>query len=212
MKFRRRSDIVEVEVITEDDGQKIAGWCGGTWYEGAKTMVVSTSDGPVSAEPGDYVIKGTTGTFSLLHAEEFERSYDHVLDDKDSGLVAHAKRELDLVGMTDDSDGKSKLGREGLLDLIRQFASQGHSGTSAAWMMNMFVRLVMFSPLTELTSDEDEWNEVGGGVWQSTRNSEAFSKDRGQTYTLLSEEHDARRASTQIPVHTSRVKEEDGAS
>lgn len=125
----------------------------------------------------------------------------------DSNLVRHAKRELDLLGMGENSDGVDKLGREGVLDLVRVFAAQGHSGSSAAWMIQTLERLLRFEPLTPLTDDPDEWMDVSGYAasdarWQSRRHSEAFSHDGGKTYYRLSE-RDAAGSLEVTPLHTS---------
>ncbi len=57
-----------------------------------------------------------------------------------------------------------------------------------------------------LTDNPDEWMLIhedvweGDVVWQSRRNSEAFSHDEGQTYYLLSEGGNAQ---TREPMHES---------
>jgi hypothetical protein len=112
--------------------------------------------------------------------------------EEDSNLVKHAMRELDAIGMTEEKDGIDKLGREGVLELVRLFASQGHSGSSGAWMLGIVEKLLRFEPLTPLTNHEEEWilihEGISGepdGLWQNCRDSRAFSKDGGKTYTLV---------------------------
>lgn len=97
-----------------------------------------------------------------------------------SNLVDHARRELEILGCTE----------EDILDIekvIRAFADIGTSGSQASWMIPIINKLLMFQPLTPLTDEPDEWVEVGPNVWQNSRNSEAFSEDNGRTYYLLSE-------------------------
>lgn len=111
----------------------------------------------------------------------------------ESNLVLHARRELDLLGMTEDTNGIDKLGRDGVLELVEVFSRQGHSGSSAAWMISIVERLLRYEPLSPLSNDPDEWmhvaEEMGGqpDLWQSRRDSSAFSNDGGKTYYLLSE-------------------------
>ena len=42
-----------------------------------------------------------------------------------------------------------------------------------------------YEPLTPLTYAEDEWNNVGDGMWQNKRKSNVFSKDGGVTWYCL---------------------------
>ena len=103
---------------------------------------------------------------------------------EEGGLVTHAKRELALAGNDEDFN-------QTLIEAVRAFASYGHSGGSASVAIPMLNDLLQFKNLTPLTSDPNEWNNVsdasGYEMWQSQRNSEAFSTDGGKTYYLLSE-------------------------
>lgn len=118
--------------------------------------------------------------------------------EEDGNLVKHAIFELDAIGEHDE------WMRRGVLDLVRTFAAQGHSGFSAAHMVGVLERLLRFQPLSPLTDSPSEWMGVDGGpdmsttTWQSRRQSEAFSQDGGKTYYLLSECEGSQR-----PMHTS---------
>lgn len=74
-----------------------------------------------------------------------------------------------------------------VMSLVDVLVEQGHSGMSAAVVTDLFRRLVAFEPLGFLTDNPDEWCEVADGLWQSRRQSEAFSRDNGQTYRLNSD-------------------------
>ena len=64
-----------------------------------------------------------------------------------SRLIEHAAKELTRVGLFDnDSDYDGALG-DGVFDLIRTFAKQGHSGTSAEMTIELFVKLAKFEGL-----------------------------------------------------------------
>lgn len=97
-----------------------------------------------------------------------------------SNLVEHAKRELELIG--EDPEWI-----KGYLNVIQAFADMGHSGGSASVAIPTINKLLQFENLAPLTVNLNEWNNVGTGMWQNSRNSEAFSEDAGLTYYLLSE-------------------------
>lgn len=100
----------------------------------------------------------------------------------DSGLVAHARRELDLLG-------EEPWIADGLVAVVAAFASMGHSGGSAAVAERVVGKLLRFEPLTALTDDPDEWADrsqiSGTPLWQNVRDSRAVSVDGGKTYTLV---------------------------
>lgn len=101
-------------------------------------------------------------------------------------LVEYAKDELTRAGVMDkDSDYDGMLGTA-VLELVEKFAEQGHSGMSAHLVTEMFNKVARYQPLTPITSDPKEWNEVEKGkTWQSRRNPVVFSKDAGQTWYSL---------------------------
>lgn len=98
-----------------------------------------------------------------------------------SNLVEHAKRELALLGETDQKFVDT------IVNAVQAFSEYGHSGGSASAAIPIINDLLQFKPLSPLTNNPAEWNEVGDGVWQSARNSEAFSTDGGKSYYLVSE-------------------------
>ena len=110
-------------------------------------------------------------------AEEVSNFFE---SERQSNLVDHARREL--ARLNNDEDFNNSI-----IASVRAFASYGHSGGSASVAIPVLHQLLQFKPLTPLTNDPKEWNEVDNEMWQSNRDSEAFSKDRGMTYYLLSE-------------------------
>ena len=128
---------------------------------------------------------------------------------EESGLVAHARRELELIGEEDETV-------QGYLRVIQAFADMGHSGGSAAVAVPVINELLQFHNLSPLTDNADEWIEHSSekwdgvnGVWQSVRRSEAFSEDGGKTYELLPEIEIAKREGKDIPRHTSKPHKKD---
>lgn len=121
-----------------------------------------------------------------------------------SNLVEHAKRELKLLGETDEEYV------QGIVNVMQAFADFGHSGGSASVAIPTIYELMQFHTLTPLTNNPAEWNEVGEGVWQNQRNSEAFSGDGGVTYYLLSEMTPLYETEEYVPEETD-ASEEAGA-
>lgn len=120
----------------------------------------------------------------------------------ESPLVTHARRELRIFGEDPDLSN-------GLVRVVRAFADMGHSGTSAPHCAALLDKLFRYQPLTDLTDDPGEWIDrhaegmTPTPLWQSRRNSEAFSTDGGKTYTLLSEQEAAGDVAT-TPLHRSK--------
>ena len=105
--------------------------------------------------------------------------------------VRHAEREFVAAGYTpldqEQEDGPNKWVQENVLELLEVFARQGHSGFSAPYAVEMFRKLALHEPLVPLSGADDEWNEIGDGVFQNNRCSHVFKdKDRfnGQAYDI----------------------------
>lgn len=104
----------------------------------------------------------------------------------ESNLVAHARRELEIIG-------EERETIDGYLRVVQAFADMGHSGGSASVAIPVIERLLNFEALTPINDDPNTWvkvtEEIAGvqDLWQSSRNPEAFSHDGGKTYYLLSE-------------------------
>lgn len=105
-----------------------------------------------------------------------------------AGLIDHAKEELDRVGLFDkDSDYGGLIGKA-VMELMKCFSNQGHSGFSANMVLDLFGRLGKYKTLSPITDDSEEWVEVseeyGGekGVWQNKRNPAIFSENGGKTW------------------------------
>ena len=100
-------------------------------------------------------------------------------------LVDYAKDELKRIGMIDSGEAYNDCVTKAILDLIELFDSQGHSGFSAPYVINAFSRLAMFKPLSPLTGEDDEWNDIGdGGSLQNKRYSAVFKNKDGTAYDV----------------------------
>lgn len=113
----------------------------------------------------------------------------------DSNLVAHAIRELDIIGETSYDEPSM---RKCVLDVVRAVSEQGHSGSSAWWLSAALDKLLRFQPLTPITDSPEDWIEVADSLWQCRRDGECFSGDGGKTYRRNSD-HDTLHTSTPAP-------------
>jgi hypothetical protein len=114
-------------------------------------------------------------------------------DENESGLYQHALNELKLAGLMDkDSDYEGMLA-EAVLEIVKIFARQGHSGMSASITIELLEKLLKYETLTPITDDPSEWMNVaehygpdmgfdGKDMWQSRRNPAMFSEDGGKTH------------------------------
>jgi hypothetical protein len=64
------------------------------------------------------------------------------------------------------------------------FSKQGHSGSTAPYAVGVLEKLLMFEPLKPLTGEDDEWNEVGTGVFQNRRCSHVFKSESDGAYDI----------------------------
>jgi hypothetical protein len=113
----------------------------------------------------------------------------------------HGKEELERAGLLDkDSDYDGMLG-DAVLELLKVFGNQGHSGMSAMMTIDLFDKLAKQKNLTPITDDPAEWMNVQEyygkdgagqgmkGVWQNRRDAALFSNDGGKTYYSVDDEN-----------------------
>jgi hypothetical protein len=98
-------------------------------------------------------------------------------------MIEYAKKELELAGYYDEDSDYAGMLPDAVLEIVEVFANQNHSGMSAAIVLSLLDKLLRFKPLTPLTGEDDEWNEVGNGVYQNKRCSSVF-KENGKAYFL----------------------------
>lgn len=108
---------------------------------------------------------------------------------RDGNLVAHAVNELTALGNYDDEDGPDRWIANNVVDLIRVFSTQGHSGFSAPFCIRIFRDAASFKPLGPLTGADAEWFDHGdsmgpGTRWQNKRCGNVFKGADGQAYDI----------------------------
>lgn len=97
-------------------------------------------------------------------------------------MTEWAKHELDLLGGNEDE--MQQLINKNILEILDVFVNQGHSGFSAGYVINAITRLMNWKPLTPLTGNEDEWNEVTTDTKQNKRCSSVFMHEDGTAYDI----------------------------
>jgi len=106
-----------------------------------------------------------------------------------SNYKTYAEREFRAAGWLDENgkfnDEMQEAACKHVLALLEVFAEEGHSGSSALYVIDIFTKLVGFKPLTPITCSEDEWAEVGENMYQNTRLAGLFKDgEEGRPYYL----------------------------
>ncbi len=103
-----------------------------------------------------------------------------------SNLLKHAKKELELSGVDEDIYGD--MTSKAVLELVEVFAKQGHSGMSAGYVRSLFNKVANYEPLTPLTGEDEEWEDVSEygdkGTFQNKRCSNVFKGADGLAYNV----------------------------
>lgn len=102
---------------------------------------------------------------------------------KNSHTYSYTIKELELSGWCDKDAFYGDMISVCILDMMRQFYEEGHSGMSASVVSTIFGKLSDFQPLTPLTGQDDEWNEIGNDEFQNKRRSSVFKRD-GVAYDM----------------------------
>ena len=89
--FRKRPVVVEARQFTERAtpgvGYNLAAWCGGRFNTDVKpsdhtdvryTISIPTLEGIMTAEVGDWIIRGVAGEFYPCRSDIFEATYEEV--------------------------------------------------------------------------------------------------------------------------------------
>ena len=106
-----------------------------------------------------------------------------------SNILEHAKDELNRIGMTEDSpDEMNVMMRKHILHMMNEFAEEGHSGFSASYAISILTKLMDFKPLSPLTGEDNEWDNVReygeSPSWQNKRRSSVFKNADGTCYDI----------------------------
>lgn len=101
-----------------------------------------------------------------------------------SNLLEWAKKELDLLNK--NGDGMQEMMNQNILDILKVFCEQGHTGFTASYLISALTRLMKWKPLTPLTGADDEWRRRDSTSEQNIRCSAVFRDigDNGTAYYI----------------------------
>lgn len=86
-------------------------------------------------------------------------------------IIDQARIELKAINFGDEDSAV-------MIDILERFFQQWDSGGAVSVVAAMLQRLLAGRPLSPLTGDDDEWTEVGNGVFQNKRLSSVFRDPR----------------------------------
>ena len=100
-----------------------------------------------------------------------------------SKITAYAMQELELAGLFDKNSAYEGLIGTCVMQMVRTFDDQNHSGESAKATREIFTRISQHLPLTDLTGEESEWEDVseisGYELFQNKRCYQVFRDEKG---------------------------------
>jgi len=100
-------------------------------------------------------------------------------------LKEYAENELKLAGLFDKDSDYNGMIADAVMELVKVFANQGHSGGSASMTIELFSKVARYENLTPLTFKDDEWIECIAGGYQNKRRSSVFKEGKdGRPYYL----------------------------
>lgn len=82
-KYRKKPVVIEAMQLragmTDKEAGKVAKWCGGSLFASNQWhIVIHTLEGDMTANQGDYIIKGVQGEFYPCKPDIFEATYEEV--------------------------------------------------------------------------------------------------------------------------------------
>ena len=103
-----------------------------------------------------------------------------------SDFLNFARSELERAGLFDEDSAYGGMMGPAVMNMIEQFADEGHSGASASIAISIFEKLARFQPITPLTGADDEWAEPyeEGGARQNKRCPHVFKGADGRAYDM----------------------------
>lgn len=105
-------------------------------------------------------------------------------------LVEFSEAELNRL-LKDCTDSESlhaqmQVNRD-ILDVVKTFSEQGHSGFSAQYCLSILNRLLKYKPLSAITDNEEEWTALDYGediAYQCKRCPQVFKDVEGKVYDV----------------------------
>lgn len=102
-------------------------------------------------------------------------------------LMQHARKEMALLrGPETEPDEMQDAIDKCVFDIVEIFEEQGHSGSSAPYVISCLEKILRFEPITPLTGSDEEWDDnCRDGILQNNRCSRVFKEvATGETYDI----------------------------
>jgi len=86
-KFRKKPIVIEAEQLTVDNIERLESWCNGS-IKGIKLPIeeriihIQTLEGEMTANIGDYIIRGVKGEFYPCKPDIFKVTYETIKDEE----------------------------------------------------------------------------------------------------------------------------------
>ena len=122
MRYRKKPVEIEALEFTEENAKDVADWSGG--YIGRNDLTADpyirlpTLEGIMTANVGDYIIKGVKGEFYPCKPDIFELTYDYVGENINASVMT-------VTDMVDNEDGSCNIGFEMSYENMKIFAGIG---------------------------------------------------------------------------------------
>jgi hypothetical protein len=78
VKYRKKPVEIEAVQWTGENFVEITDWAGDVWGRSGKLLVIHTLEGTMSAQPGDWIIRGVQGEFYPCKPDIFDQTYEPV--------------------------------------------------------------------------------------------------------------------------------------
>jgi len=100
-------------------------------------------------------------------------------------LLIHAMNEFEKIGWRWklDAPNAQNLMMLHVMELLDVFSDQGHTETTAPYVLGLFRQLANMEILSPLTGEADEWFQIADGVEQNRRLSSVF-RENGKAHDL----------------------------
>jgi hypothetical protein len=76
MKYRKKPVVIEAMLFDGTNGWDVRKWCGASTYLLGDVFEISTLEGVMTGQIGDYIIKGVQGEFYPCKPDIFEQTYE----------------------------------------------------------------------------------------------------------------------------------------
>ena len=77
-RYRKKPIVIEAVCWTGENFQEITDWADDVWERRGLLLMIHTREGTMTADPGDWIIKGVQGEFYPCKPDIFDATYEPV--------------------------------------------------------------------------------------------------------------------------------------